>query len=139
MSRKVSCASKISIMRLTVESLARGSGAGGPTDRVQALRKAFDDTVTDPQFIVAAKQANMYINPMGGEELQAIVSKIAGPPGTDADVAQASDQDLQNPGRSGGARGNQSRHNEIIDAASAQSETSGGKALMYKAFEGRQE
>jgi hypothetical protein len=32
------------------------------------------------QFIVAAKQANMYINPMGGEKLQAIVSKIAGPP-----------------------------------------------------------
>jgi hypothetical protein len=42
---------------------------GAPTDRVQALRKAFDDTVTDPQFIVAAKQANMYINPMGGEEV----------------------------------------------------------------------
>ena len=59
---------------------------GGPTDRVQGLPRAFDDAVTDRQFIVAAKQANMYINPMGGEELQAILSKIRGAAGTDADV-----------------------------------------------------
>jgi tripartite-type tricarboxylate transporter receptor subunit TctC len=52
---------------------------GVPADRVRALRKAFDETLADPQFIEAAKQANIYINPMGGEELQAIVEKIAGP------------------------------------------------------------
>jgi tripartite-type tricarboxylate transporter receptor subunit TctC len=52
---------------------------GVPADRVQALRKAFDETVVDPRFIAAAKQANMYINPMGGEELQAVVGRIAGP------------------------------------------------------------
>ena len=34
---------------------------------------------SDPQFIAAAKQASIYINPMGGEELQATVEKIAGP------------------------------------------------------------
>ena len=50
-----------------------------PADRVKALRKAFDDTLADPQFLAAAKQANMYINPMGGEELQQIVKRIAGP------------------------------------------------------------
>ena len=49
-----------------------------PADRVKALRKAFDDTLKDPRFIAAAKQANMYINPMGGEELQQIVRKVAG-------------------------------------------------------------
>lgn len=53
---------------------------GVPADRVQALRKAFDDTVADPQFLAAARQANMYINPMGGEELQAIIGRIAAPP-----------------------------------------------------------
>jgi tripartite-type tricarboxylate transporter receptor subunit TctC len=52
---------------------------GVPADRVRALRKAFDETLADPQFIEAAKQANIYINPMGGEELQAMVEKIAGP------------------------------------------------------------
>jgi tripartite-type tricarboxylate transporter receptor subunit TctC len=51
-----------------------------PADRVAALRKAFDDTLRDPQFIAAAKQANMYFNPMGGEELQQVVEKIASPP-----------------------------------------------------------
>jgi tripartite-type tricarboxylate transporter receptor subunit TctC len=50
-----------------------------PADRVRALRKAFDETVADPHFIEAAKQANVYVNPMGGEELQAMVGKIAGP------------------------------------------------------------
>jgi len=52
---------------------------GVPADRVNALRKAFDDTLRDPQFIAAAAQAGIYINPMGGEELQAIVRKIASP------------------------------------------------------------
>jgi tripartite-type tricarboxylate transporter receptor subunit TctC len=51
-----------------------------PADRVDALRKAFDDTMHDPQFIEAAKQANMDINPMGGAELQQIVGKIVAPP-----------------------------------------------------------
>jgi tripartite-type tricarboxylate transporter receptor subunit TctC len=52
---------------------------GVPADRVDALRKAFDDTLRDPQFMTAANQANVYINPMGGAELQAIVQKIASP------------------------------------------------------------
>ena len=34
----------------------------------------------DPAFIEAAKQANMDINPMGGEELQQIVGRIVAPP-----------------------------------------------------------
>jgi tripartite-type tricarboxylate transporter receptor subunit TctC len=51
-----------------------------PADRVKALRKAFDDTLRDPAFIEAAKQANMYFNPMPGEELQQVVNKIASPP-----------------------------------------------------------
>jgi tripartite-type tricarboxylate transporter receptor subunit TctC len=51
-----------------------------PADRVKALRKAFDDTLADPQFIVAARQANMDLNPLGGEELQKIVARIVGQP-----------------------------------------------------------
>jgi tripartite-type tricarboxylate transporter receptor subunit TctC len=51
-----------------------------PADRVKALRQAFADTLRDPQFIEAAKQANMEINPMQGEELQQIVEKIVTSP-----------------------------------------------------------
>jgi hypothetical protein len=47
-----------------------------PAARVRALRKAFDDTLNDPAYREAAKKANMYLNPMGGEELQQIVGRI---------------------------------------------------------------
>ena len=49
----------------------------GP-DRVRALRRAFDDTLADPAFIDAVNKANMEFHPIGGEELQEVVSKIAG-------------------------------------------------------------
>ena len=52
---------------------------GVPADRLKALRRAFDDTLKDPQFIEAAKKAGMYLNPMSGEELQQIVSKVVSP------------------------------------------------------------
>ena len=51
-----------------------------PAERVRALRRAFDETVRDPQFIEAATAANIAINPMGGEELQEVVGRIVAPP-----------------------------------------------------------
>ena len=50
-----------------------------PADRIRALRKAFDDTMNDPAFREVAKKANMYFNPIGGEELQQIVTRIVSP------------------------------------------------------------
>lgn len=50
-----------------------------PADRVRALRKAFDDVMRDPAFQEAAKKAQMYFNPMGGEELQQVVNRIVSP------------------------------------------------------------
>jgi tripartite-type tricarboxylate transporter receptor subunit TctC len=49
-----------------------------PPDRVKALRRAFDETLADPAFMEAVKEAHMEFNPIGGEELQAIASRIAG-------------------------------------------------------------
>jgi tripartite-type tricarboxylate transporter receptor subunit TctC len=51
-----------------------------PAERVGALRQAFDETMRDPRFIEAAKQANMEIHSMGGDELQQIVGKIVSSP-----------------------------------------------------------
>src|SRR5580704_10423641 len=48
-----------------------------PPDRVRALRRAFDDTVADPSFVAAVAKANMEFHPIGGEELQDVVSRIA--------------------------------------------------------------
>ena len=50
-----------------------------PADRVAALRQAFDETMRDPQFMAAAKQSNIELNPMSGEELQALVGRIVAP------------------------------------------------------------
>ena len=44
-----------------------------------AARRRSTTRCKDPKFIAAAKQANMYLNPMGGEELQQIVSRIVSP------------------------------------------------------------
>jgi tripartite-type tricarboxylate transporter receptor subunit TctC len=51
-----------------------------PAERVGALRQAFDETMRDPRFIEAAKQANMEIHSMGGDELQQIVERIVSSP-----------------------------------------------------------
>ncbi|MDB5643211.1 MAG: tripartite tricarboxylate transporter family receptor [Hyphomicrobiales bacterium] len=53
---------------------------GVPEDRVKALREAFDKTMKDPEFLAAAAQERLEINPVGGEELQKIVSDIVNTP-----------------------------------------------------------
>jgi len=40
-----------------------------PKDRVQLLRKAFMDSVKDPDFLAEARKGNLEINPVNGEEL----------------------------------------------------------------------
>src|SRR6185503_11844488 len=48
-----------------------------PADRVNALRRAFDATVQDPQFLAEArKMGGMDIQPMPGEEAQPIADGI---------------------------------------------------------------
>ena len=53
---------------------------GVPEERVAALRKAFDETMTDPAFLAAAKTAGMDLNPVGGEQLQRIVAELFATP-----------------------------------------------------------
>jgi len=43
---------------------------GTPKDRVQVLRKAFIDTVKDPDFLADAGKARLDINPLDGAELE---------------------------------------------------------------------
>jgi tripartite-type tricarboxylate transporter receptor subunit TctC len=51
-------------------------GPGVPADRVAALRKAFDATVKDPEFLADAAKANREILPASGAELQSLVDGI---------------------------------------------------------------
>ncbi|HKY08881.1 MAG TPA: tripartite tricarboxylate transporter substrate-binding protein [Candidatus Binatia bacterium] len=47
-----------------------------PKDRVQILRKAFMETMKDPDFLAEAKKANLDINPLDGAELEHNVKDI---------------------------------------------------------------
>lgn len=47
-----------------------------PKDRVQILRRAFMNTLTDPDFIAEMKKSNLEINPLTGEEVKKIVDSL---------------------------------------------------------------
>lgn len=49
---------------------------GTPKDRVQTLRKAFADTLKDPEFVAEAKKSNLEIDPLSGEEVEKIVAGL---------------------------------------------------------------
>ncbi len=53
---------------------------GVPPDRVEILRRAFDATVRDPDYIAAVKRANLESTPRSGEALAAAVQKAARTP-----------------------------------------------------------
>jgi tripartite-type tricarboxylate transporter receptor subunit TctC len=47
-----------------------------PADRLYALRRAFDATTKNPEFIADLKAARIELNPMPGEELQKLVEEV---------------------------------------------------------------
>jgi tripartite-type tricarboxylate transporter receptor subunit TctC len=50
------------------------------SERVETLRRAFDDMVKDPAFIADAEKAKMMITPKQGVELATLLSRAAGMP-----------------------------------------------------------
>jgi tripartite-type tricarboxylate transporter receptor subunit TctC len=49
---------------------------GTPKNRVQILRKAFADTLKDPEFLAEAKKVQLDVNPLTGEEVAKIVESM---------------------------------------------------------------
>src|SRR5215813_12157358 len=64
----------------TAISRALVTAPGVPAERVTALRRAFDATMKDPQFLAEAEKAKMDIQPMTGEDAQVIADSIANTP-----------------------------------------------------------
>jgi len=48
-----------------------------PKDRVEALRRAFDATMKDPEFLAEAQKTHLTVGPLPGEELQKLVAEVA--------------------------------------------------------------
>jgi tripartite-type tricarboxylate transporter receptor subunit TctC len=53
---------------------------GVPADRIAALRKAFMDTMKDPQFLADAEKAKLEIMPVAGEEIERLVGELNATP-----------------------------------------------------------
>jgi tripartite-type tricarboxylate transporter receptor subunit TctC len=49
---------------------------GTPKDRVQILRRAFMETMKDPEFLADATKAKLDINPLDGAELERNVHEV---------------------------------------------------------------
>ena len=71
--------------RKLIQAVAQAHGAavrpyvlppGTPKDRVEILRKAFMETVKDPELLNEAGKANLEINPGSGEELEGNVKEL---------------------------------------------------------------
>ena len=79
------------ILRLVFsrQAMARPFAAppGIPADRRQALRKAFADTMADPAFLEEAKQRGLEVNPVSGDEIDALIGELyRSPPDVVAEV-----------------------------------------------------
>src|SRR5262245_12497717 len=48
---------------------------GIPPDRVEALRKAFMDALNDKEFLAEAEKAQLEVNPVPGDKIQALVKE----------------------------------------------------------------
>jgi tripartite-type tricarboxylate transporter receptor subunit TctC len=53
---------------------------GIPPDRVNVLRRAFDSTIKDPEFLAEIERAQQEFQPASGEELQRIIQNTASVP-----------------------------------------------------------
>jgi tripartite-type tricarboxylate transporter receptor subunit TctC len=47
-----------------------------PAERVAIIRKAFDDTMKDKDFLADMEKQQLPVNPMTGQEAEAIVGKM---------------------------------------------------------------
>ena len=61
-------------------------------ERVTALRRAFDATLKDPEFVADAKKQNAEISPMTGEVLQQLIDDMIGAPPTVLEKVKAAIQ-----------------------------------------------
>jgi tripartite-type tricarboxylate transporter receptor subunit TctC len=62
---------------------------GVPAERVEALRKAFDATMADPEFLADAAKAQKEISPIPGRELAVLVARALGTSKTATDLLKA--------------------------------------------------
>ena len=62
---------------------------GVPPERLAILRKAFQDTMRDPEFLAEAKKANLDIDPATHEQVAQLLAQFANYPKSVIEKAKA--------------------------------------------------
>jgi tripartite-type tricarboxylate transporter receptor subunit TctC len=60
---------------------------GVPAERKEALRRAFDATMRDPEFLADAEKTDLEVNPVAGEAIDALLAELYQTPKAVADKA----------------------------------------------------
>ena len=60
-----------------------------PPDRLAMLRKAFDATMKDPEFIAEVKKQKLDLDPADGDKLSGLINRIYATPKTIVDRVSA--------------------------------------------------
>jgi tripartite-type tricarboxylate transporter receptor subunit TctC len=80
------------VMELIFSPIALGypsfMGPGVPKERIEIMRRAFDRTMQDPEFINLTGQQTLAHDPATGETLQAIVARMYGMPASVVEKAR---------------------------------------------------
>jgi tripartite-type tricarboxylate transporter receptor subunit TctC len=81
------------LMELIFSPIALGypsfMGPGVPRERIEIMRRAFDKTMVDPEFVGLMGQQNLAHDPATGEALQAIVARMYAMPAPVVEKARA--------------------------------------------------
>ena len=67
-----------------------------PPERLAALRRAFDATMKDPEFLADAKQQKLEVDPVSGDEIEALVRSVYASPPEVVERARAAIKDGMN-------------------------------------------
>jgi tripartite-type tricarboxylate transporter receptor subunit TctC len=62
---------------------------GTRDEEIAILRKAFDETMVDPQFLADAEKVKISITPLSGAKVQSLIEKLYATPKTVVDRAKA--------------------------------------------------
>lgn len=69
-----------SVVQTAIADRAIAVPPGVPADRVAALRKAYEETLRDPEFVKEANARKFEIDPVSGDEVQKFVNELIATP-----------------------------------------------------------
>jgi tripartite-type tricarboxylate transporter receptor subunit TctC len=105
--------------------------AGIPEDRVAALRAAFDATMKDPEYLADVEKQGLELEPVSGEEIQALVVRMYDQPQDIIDAAkEASTSDANLPI-------SEAKLDMRVDEGEITETGDGGRTITYKLSDGK--